>query len=45
MEWVLNAMPLLIYAQKEPGYPLYKRLGGPQGWSGQMLRSLAPTRI
>jgi len=24
---------------------LYNRLGGPQGWSGQVWRSPAPTRI
>jgi len=42
MAWVLKAMLLLIYAQKEPGYPLYKRLGGTQGWYGQVWRSLAP---
>ena len=27
------------------GYPLYRRLGGPQGRSGQALKNLAPTVI
>ena len=26
-------------------YPLYRRLGGPQGWSGQVWKISLPTRI
>jgi len=26
-------------------YPLYRRLGGPQGWSGQVRKISPPTRI
>jgi len=26
-------------------YPLYRRLGGPQGWSGQVRKNLVPTGI
>jgi hypothetical protein len=27
------------------GYPLYRRLGGPQGWSGRVRKILPPTRF
>jgi hypothetical protein len=31
-----------LIPEKEIWYPLYKRLGGPQGWSGQ-VRNISPT--
>ena len=38
-KWVVNFMPQLLYPQgKEPQYPLNKRLGGPQSWSGHFWR-------
>jgi len=27
------------------GYPLYRRLGGPRGWSGRVRKISSPTRI
>jgi len=35
-EWVVYAMHQLLYPRKEPWYPLYRRLGGPQGQCGQI---------
>jgi transposase len=38
---VVNASPSLLYPGKETGYPLYRRLCGPQGWSGR-VRKISP---
>jgi len=37
MGWVVNATPRPLY----PRYPLYRRLGGPQGRSG-LVRKISP---
>jgi len=34
--WVVIATPQPLYPGKETRYPLYRRLGGPQGHSGQV---------
>jgi hypothetical protein len=39
---VHNATPRSFILGKETRYPLYRRLGGPQGWSGRM-RKILPT--
>jgi hypothetical protein len=34
-KWVVSFMPWLLYPQRQsPWYPLDRRLGGPQSWSG-----------
>ena len=33
--WVVNYTPWLLHPQKEPSYPLKRRLGGHQPWSGR----------
>jgi hypothetical protein len=35
--WVVNAIPLPLYPQERDPVTLYRRMGGPQGWSGQVL--------
>ena len=30
--------------EEEIPYPLYRRLGGPQGWSGRVRKILSPNR-
>ena len=42
-EW-LAARPGRTLPQGKTWYPLYRRLGGPQGWSGR-AKNLVPTRI
>jgi hypothetical protein len=32
--WVVNFTPQPLFTRKEPQYPLKRRLGGPQNWSG-----------
>jgi len=32
--WVVNFMPCCFTSRKTPIYPLNRRLGGPQSWSG-----------
>jgi hypothetical protein len=32
--WVISTTPRPLYPWRETLYPLYRRLGGPQGWSG-----------
>jgi len=46
LEWSSWSTPRLgrLNAEKEARYRLYRRLGGPRGWSGQ-VRSLATTGI
>jgi len=34
--------PGLSTPRKETWYPLYRRLGGPQGWSGQVWKISPP---
>jgi hypothetical protein len=47
MGWVVNATPRLLYPRGKSRYPLYRRLGGPQGRSARVRTSmglnLAPT--
>ena len=43
--WLVNTTPLRFTAGDETRCPLYRRLGGPQGRSGQERKFLAPTRI
>jgi len=38
MGWVVNATPRLLYHW----YPLYRRLGGPQDWSGWVQKISSP---
>ena len=33
--------PAALYPRESPGYPFYRRLGGPQGRSGQ-VRKISP---
>jgi len=35
---VVNAKPRLLYSTVNTRYPLYRRLGGPQGWSGRVRK-------
>ena len=42
MGWVVNATLWPLYPRGETQYPLYSRLGGPQGRSGQ-VRKITPT--
>jgi hypothetical protein len=41
MEWVVNATLRSLYPPGKTRYSLYRRLGGPQGWFGQ-LRKISP---
>jgi len=38
MGWVVNATPRLLCPPGKTRYPLYRRLGGPQGRSGQVQK-------
>jgi len=42
MGWVINARPWPLYLGKETWYPLYRRLGGPQGRSGRVRKAYPP---
>ena len=37
--------PAALYPRGKTRYPLYRRLGGPQGWSGQVWKISTPTGI
>jgi hypothetical protein len=37
--WVVNTSTRPLYPGKETRYPLYRRLGGPQGRSGRVRRN------
>jgi len=37
--------PAALYPRERPGTPLYRRLGGPQGRSGQVRKISPPTGI
>jgi hypothetical protein len=41
MRWVVNATPRPNYPREKNQYPLYRRLGGPQGRSG-LVRKISP---
>src|SRR5215468_938073 len=41
MGWVVNATPRSLYPMKETRCPLYRRLGKPQGRTGQ-VRKISP---
>jgi hypothetical protein len=41
MGWAVNTRPRPLY----PRYPLYRRVGWPQGRSGRVTENLAPTGI
>ena len=41
MGLVVKAKPWPLYPGKETRYPLYRRLGGPQGWSG-LVQKISP---
>jgi hypothetical protein len=42
MEVGVNATPQPLYLRERPGTYLYRRLGRPQGWSGQVQKILPP---
>ena len=42
---MVNATPGRFTPGKETWYPLYRRLGGPQGWSGRVWKISPPTEI
>ena len=37
----VSVTPRPLFTRGKDGYPLYRRLGGPQGWSGQ-VRKISP---
>ena len=41
MGWVVNPTSRLLYSREKPQYPLYRKLDGPQGWSGR-VRNISP---
>jgi len=41
-KWVDSTMLHLFYPKKETWYPLYRRMDGPQGWSGQIQNISCP---
>ena len=43
--WVVSTTPRPLYPRGKTRYPLYRRLGGPQGRSGRMQKISPPTRI
>ena len=43
--WVVNATPRPLYPPGKTRYPLYRRLGGPQGRSGRVRKITPPTGI
>ena len=40
--WVVNATPRRLYPPGMIRYPLYRRLGGPQGRSGRVRKTSPP---
>ena len=44
MGWVMNVTFRPLYPREKTRYPLYRRLGGPRGRSGQ-VRKIVPTGI
>jgi hypothetical protein len=45
MGWLVNDTARQLYPGKETRYPLYRRLGRPQGWSERMRKISPPTGI
>jgi hypothetical protein len=45
MGWVVSATPRPLYPPVKTRYPLYRRLGGPQGRYGRLRKILLPTGI
>ena len=43
--WVVNATPRSLYPREKTRYPLYRKLGGPQGRSGRVRKILPPIGI
>jgi len=43
--WGVSATLRPLFTPRKPWYPLYRRLGGPQGRSGQVRKNLASTGI
>ena len=43
--WGVSITPWPLYTPRKTRYPLYRRLGGPQGWSGQVRKISPPTGI
>jgi len=43
--WGVSVTPRLLLTPGKTRYPLYRKLGGPQGRSGQVRENLAPTGI
>ena len=41
MEWVVKSRPGRFTPEKDTRYPLYRKLGGPQGQFGQ-VRKISP---
>ena len=41
--WVVSATTRPLFTPGKTRYPLYRRLGGPQGWSGQVQKISPPT--
>jgi hypothetical protein len=41
MGWVVSVAPWPLYRLGKTRYPLYRRLGRPQGWSGR-VRQISP---
>ena len=41
-EWGVSVTPRPLFTPRKTRYPLYKRLGGPQGLSGQVRKILSP---
>ena len=44
-KWVINATSRSLYPQGKTRYPLYRRLGGPQGRSGRVWKIVPPSAI
>ena len=40
--WGVSITPWLLFTRGKTRYPLYRRLGGPQGWSGQVQKIMSP---
>jgi hypothetical protein len=45
MWWMVNSTPRPLYPPGKTRYPLYRRLDGPQGRSGQVRKMSPPTGI
>jgi len=43
--WGVIVTPRPLITPRKTRYPLYRRLGGPQGWSGQVRKISPPPRF